>query len=133
MMTEQEYQRNLIRMWDSIRNEGKGEEDCSGIRCTDCPFYGKVCKKYATDADAVFNAHEAIEIVENWAKEHPIVTNSDKFREVFGKEIHKDSCVNPTITCGDCEYYNGCECDAGNRFWDVEYKEQTVGYLNGLV
>ena len=130
MMTEEEFQRNLIKMWDSIRSTHKGEETCDGVCCANCPLNKEVCR---VDTNTVLHSYKAIEIVENWAKEHPIVTNADKFREVFGKEIRKDSCVNPTITCEDCEYCNGCECDAGNRFWDVGYKEQAMGYLNGLV
>lgn len=27
------------------------------------------------------------QVVEKWSKEHPIVTNADKFKEVFGKPI----------------------------------------------
>lgn len=43
MMTKEEYQRNLIRMFDSLRNKCTGEKNCRGVDCRDCPFYKKVC------------------------------------------------------------------------------------------
>lgn len=123
-MTREEYKRNLLRMFDSLRTNCKGESACAGIRCADCPFYGKVCN--ATDtAMFMFHVHEAVEIVEQWVKEHPIVTNADKFYEMFGIDPPPiRSCIN-FKECEDCEYYDGIECDADNRFWDAEYKEQT--------
>ena len=37
-MTTEEYRENLIRMWDSVRNESKGEETCRDVNCRDCHF-----------------------------------------------------------------------------------------------
>ena len=33
------------------------------------------------------NPEEAVEIVENWSKEHPVKTNRQKFEEVFGTKL----------------------------------------------
>lgn len=124
MMAEQKYKRNLIRMFDGLRAaEYKGDECCSGIRCADCPFSGKVCKKDATDA--VFNAHEAIKIVEQWVEEHPVQTNAEKFKEVFSVDPRPIiySCLNFNTTCANCKYYNGSKCSVSNSFWNAEYKE----------
>ena len=63
---------------------------------------------------------EAERIIMGWAKEHPVKTNADKFKEVFGFEtglsgcaglkcIHKDD----AIECCDCEVRD---------FWNKEYK-----------
>lgn len=71
MMTESEYKETLVRMFDSLRTRFKGIEDCVGIKCINCPFYGKSCDV----GERVFRAYEAIEIikmVEKWGKEHPI-------------------------------------------------------------
>ena len=46
---------------------------------------------------------EAEEIIMAWAKENPIKTNAEKFKEVFG------------ITWN--------EAPIGNKFWNQEYKE----------
>lgn len=124
MITKEEFQRDLIRMFDSLRNECKGEKNCEGINCRDCPFDRKVC-----NADIeTFHAHEAIEIVENWAEQHPIATNADKFREVFGFEPTPIYCVNNNMKCSDCEYfdYNNGLCDV-SIFWDAEYKPTKEG------
>ena len=120
-MTKEEYQRNLVRMFDSLRTENKGEENCAGIDCSNCPFNRKVCNT----GKLLFYFFEAIEIVENWAKQHPIVTNADKFHEMFGIEPPRiRSCIN-FEECENCKYYDGSECDANNRFWDAEYNEKT--------
>lgn len=117
-MTKEEFQRDLIRMFDSLRNKCKGEKNCRGINCRDCPFGIKVC-----NADIeMFHAHEAIEIVENWAKEHPIVTNADKFREVFGFDM--TICWDNEFPCNECQF---CDidgtCNSKEKFWNAEYKE----------
>ena len=122
-MTKEEYKENLIRMFDSLRTDCKGESACAGIRCADCPFYGKVCN--ATDtAMFMFHVHEAVEIVEQWVKEHPIATNADKFKEVFGFKPFTNNCINGEVKCKDCEYYDYGVCDAHNRFWNAEYNEK---------
>lgn len=123
MMTNEEYQKNLVRMYDSLRTEHKGAKNCMGVSCDNCPFKGKVCNT----CEKYFRVYEAIEIVEQWVKEHPIVTNADKFYEMFGIDPPPiRSCIN-FKECEDCEYYDGIECDADNRFWDAEYKGQTDG------
>lgn len=106
-MTKEEYKKNLIRMFDSLRTKNKGEENCDGISCSNCPFNRKVCNTGKLIFYSFKAIEKAIEIVENWAKEHPIVTNADKFREVFG-----------------FEYDDVCDV---NRFWNAEYKGKTEG------
>lgn len=121
MMTKEEYEKNINRMWDSVRkNEYEGKTACSGVRCEDCPLWG-VCQACSRSVD-VLNVYKAIEVVENWAKEHPIVTNADKFHEMFGIEPPRiRSCIN-FEECENCKYYDGSKCDADNRFWNAEYK-----------
>lgn len=111
-------------MWDSLRIKHKGENGCAGVNCNDCPCYERVCNKWAL----ISRAYEAIEVVENWAKENPIVTNSDKFKEVFGFEPTPIYCVNNNVKCEDCEYfdYNNGLCDV-SIFWGAEYKPTKEG------
>lgn len=122
MMTKEEYQRNIVRMFDSIRSNHKGEKKCRGINCEDCPFDGKLCNT----GEKAFRVYEAIEVVENWAKENPIKTNADKFREVFGMEkLPFYSCIYHNAECRDCEHFTGMGCKANSGFWDTEYNEKT--------
>lgn len=132
MMTKEEYERNLIRIWDSIRSDCKGKSGCTGVDCNFCPFNGKVCN-LATNT--IFNAYKSIEIVENWAKENPIKTNADKFEETFGFEAPMNRCITNNVSCSGCEYYeiNGEYgiCRADERFWNTEYKEPAESEVKG--
>ena len=62
MMIKEEYEKELVRMWDSIRDEHKGEYSCLGVDCEFCQL-GRRC-------DRIFS-FEMIEAVEKWAKENP--------------------------------------------------------------
>lgn len=103
MLSKEEYQKNLIRMFDSLRTEHKGEKNCDGVKCSNCYFGAKICTT-ATREDALFNIHEAIEVIERWCKEHPVMTNAMKFKEIFG--------IQPS------------EISSCNDFWNEEYNEQ---------
>lgn len=118
MLSKKEYKENLIRMWDSLRDEAyKGVTMCEGVTCRDCPLYNNACGS--------FYVFEALEIVENWVKEHPVKTNADKFKEVFGFDAPIHQCIKKDEFCADCEYYEfgsehgGCKVD--ERFWEAEY------------
>lgn len=62
MIDNEKYQKELIRMWDSVRTKGKGEKNCFWVNCYECQLF-KRCGD-------VFNAYEAIKAVEKWSKEH---------------------------------------------------------------
>ncbi len=79
-----QFQRDFVRMLDSMREECKGETTCVGIgdkECEECPL-----TTFCLDDDVCFNAEKIIEIVTQWAKEYPIVTNEQKYKGVFGVE-----------------------------------------------
>ena len=86
--------------------------------CRICPIYDV---KEGTCANFLIeNTQEAEEIIMKWAKENPIKTNADKFKEVFGVDIYKEPTHNCTgIRCG----INECEECKYNGFWNKEYKE----------
>ncbi|MEE3309843.1 hypothetical protein, partial [Sharpea azabuensis] len=65
MITKEEYEKELVRMWDSIRDKHKGEYSCDGVLCEDCPlslFDG------CSSAEDIFDIYKT---VEKWSKEHP--------------------------------------------------------------
>lgn len=66
MMTKEEYRKELIRMFDSLRKDHKGETSCEGVECRDCPLYvaENGCRSLLSTVE-VYNA------VEKWSKEHP--------------------------------------------------------------
>lgn len=130
MMTKEEFKKTYIRMIDFYRkqrpfyDETKGRPNCSGLPCSEfCPFYTNCCN---VDGESIqYNAFEAIEIVEKWGKEHPIITRADKYKEVFGAEpkyiggsficpgIPRDQDYCDSHTCEECK----------SNYWNEEYVE----------
>ena len=53
----------------------------------DCPLRKKT-GTYGCGDFVVSNPSEAVEIVEEWSKKHPIITNAMKFKEVFHLTSH---------------------------------------------
>lgn len=99
---------------------------CSSHKeCTDCPlkclasFYG-----YSTCRIAMFNECEkAVSAVDAWSKKHPIRTNAEKFKEVFGYEPKFFSGIYfcPVPSSQHCGENTDC-CTCG-KWWDKPYKE----------
>lgn len=66
MLDNKTYRRELVRMWDSLRDDNKGRNGCSGVECKKCPLHGL---EYGCDDS--FSVVETYNIVEKWSKEHP--------------------------------------------------------------
>ena len=119
MLDKETFKKEYIRMMDSIRTTDLGSFDCKGVyNCNDCPLN-------SIDCDYARNAFDIIEIVEKWSKEHPIVTNADKFKEVFGIDPRTPEgtyiCPAFTVTLDECARR---ECDnCRKKYWESEYKE----------
>ena len=136
MLTKEEYKKEYVRMMDSLRDRSKGMPNCNDVKCTVCPLSEKACIPFGdTDrrflADDRFLVFEAIEIVEEWSKAHPIVTRADKFKEVFGVEPKN---VGDRYECPwDCGFKEKTKCNLRDRgfgtcckecaraFWEAEY------------
>ena len=129
-MSEQmtQYQKDLVRMWDSLREQYKGEPRCVKVCCTSCPL-NECCN---SKGNISFNAEKSIEVVTRWAKEHPIVTYEQKYEETFGVEPRKVSisgivtadysCPKGAGFCAniDCQDIQCSRCK--EDFWKSEYK-----------
>ena len=64
MMNKEEYEKEIVRMWDSLRTINKGKSSCDGVLCGDCPlslFDG------CSSAEDIFDIYKT---VEEWSKEH---------------------------------------------------------------
>ena len=64
MIDKETYERELTRMFDSMRTKNKGCSGCRGVRCSQCPLEGH-CRITA------WNVFKMVEFVEQWSKEHP--------------------------------------------------------------
>lgn len=110
-----EVMKQKRRMCESIIDK-HSSYPCKNCRLSSCNNHKNLgCVKFTLDFP-----EESEEIIMDWAKEHPAMTNGDKFKEVFGFR-HISSCpVPPTMAicsshvCSDCPYSN---------FWKKEYKE----------
>lgn len=63
---------------------------CDSIGCSECEIAkaGRTKKEFSSCESFLIGCPEKSEsIIEQWAKEHPLVTNGDKFREVFGVSV----------------------------------------------
>lgn len=123
-----QYQKDLVHMWDSLRNKYKGTPTCIAVSCGTCPLQDCCC---GNNGNISFNAERAIEIVTEWAKDHPVKTNADKFKEAWGFEPkHYSSgeyyCPKPFFGKSNCHGRPDddtiCE-ECRKAFWEAQYKE----------
>ena len=71
--------------------------------CSDCNLgYGCAIDGVKSLPDIVLESNCLV--VEQWSKDHPIVTNAQKFKEIFGLPAH-------------------CMIDQDAQWWDEPYKE----------
>lgn len=85
--TEKQYQKDLIRLFDSLRekdNENRGELNCNGFYCSDCPLQN-IC--FNSGWGYTYISYDYIEAVYKWSKEHPIKTNRDVLKKTFDNDI----------------------------------------------
>jgi hypothetical protein len=87
--TEEQFRRDVIRMFDSCRDsdcsECMGSTTCNGVGCDDCPLYSCSC----SSEDSKAYSFEIIKIVHEWAIEHPIIRNRDMLIKTFGDDVLK--------------------------------------------
>lgn len=74
--------------WKERARMCKQYEDCRPSCFGEACLIAKL-DSYRIDCSEIIKRHpvEAEQIVEKWAKEHPVVTNADKFKETFGVPI----------------------------------------------
>lgn len=97
------------------------------VECDDCPLYkpSRYCKNFPMSEEEI---EEYEKILEEFAKEHPVVTNAEKYIEVIKNVFDGD--VDKTKTRSVCikfilgiECNDECTCKECLRWWDEEYKE----------
>jgi hypothetical protein len=109
----------------------KSQDSCSG--CAGCPLRDKE-DGYCSIENISGRAGDAVQIVEQWAKEHPINTRQSEFLRMFPNAMINESdgilCITPCNiegksigcpngkSCGDCrrEYWLTEVTDNGNVY-----------------
>jgi hypothetical protein len=99
-MEAKKYLEEKIRMFDSLRDKCKGQQNCTGIYCIDCPFF--------KDTGCIVHSIDSIEIVEKWSQEHPRKTMLMDFLDKHPKAL----LVNNRTPKGICPYILGYEKEA---------------------
>lgn len=95
------------------------------INCNECLLgRGNNGKKINCKTLENLYPEEAIKIVEDWGKEHPFISNVDKYKEIiretFGDNF-MDICYKKNVPICRCEDFNCSECE---EFWGREYKKK---------
>lgn len=88
MLDNKTYRRELVRMWDSLRDDNKGRNGCNGVDCKECPLHGF---KYGCSCS--LSAVEIYNAVEKWSKEHPIhyYVSQLEYDIILSKVAHSSS------------------------------------------
>lgn len=99
--------------------------------CDDCPI-GGFSPNCVGGLLKVENTDSCERILEEWAREHPVMTNVDKYIEVIkntfgGTKFDKDvvdlkvcpKCVGKEINFNECTRMSCSEC---LKWWDEEYE-----------
>lgn len=69
---------DLVRMWDENRDSKcKGLPNCTGVKCEDCILNKVLCQPDFGDTE-LHNVFDVLELIEQWGKENPVVTNAGK-------------------------------------------------------
>ena len=108
-----EYLKEAMRMCDTTKD------------CEECPFHNLnatfPCHSCPGHLD-VANPEKAVEIVENWAAEHPKKTRQSEFLKMFPNAKLGDSGILWFFPCDiDTSYKHSKECD-NVQCWDCRKK-----------
>jgi hypothetical protein len=104
---------------------------CEATKCADCKLYhvqGGCC--IAPEKEKINAFEEAIAIVEQWAKEHPIKTRQSEFLKLFPNapiytnthNVALDPCLVDTTLRGHCPTGRGCDI-CRREFWLAEVED----------
>lgn len=71
---------------------------------------------------------EAIQIIEEWGKENPIMTNAEKYEQMMknflGDDFEIEICPNKSHDVPSCACDKMYDCSECKKFWNSEYKKE---------
>ena len=96
--------------------------------CQDCPLIGHACDVNTATIMSCYNiesVQKMVQIVEQWAKEHPVKTRQSEFLKLFpNATIDEDNgilCIKPCTIDESIGCTNGKGCDGCRRkYWLTE-------------
>ena len=114
----------MMNALEYLKIKGEMTNTCK-MKCDECPLYDKSnnkqlgCKRFE-----MLYPEESIQLVEEWKKEHPFISNMDKYKEIiketFGDDFEIEICGNkPYENIPDCRCCM-MNCDECIEFWNSE-------------
>lgn len=102
--------------------------DCN-ISCDKCLLgYDKNSRGVSCSGLETNYPKEAIKVVEDWSKEHPIMTNTEKYKQlmksILGDDFEIENCPNRSHDVPSCACDKMNDCSECEKFWNSEYKEK---------
>ena len=93
--------------------------------CVDCPlYYANNNKQLGCKRFEMLYPEESIQLVGGWGKEHPFISNVDKYKEII-RETFGDNLIgtcNKQVPNFKCSSF--ASCDECIEFWNSEYKKE---------
>lgn len=122
-MIKEEYQKTLIRMWDSFRDDESkmGQPNCDGVLCEKCPLY-KLCGSSRTS----YRAYDIIAKVEEWFEYNPLKTNGTEFLKKFPNATicgRKDYGWTLLVKLDENDPDDGNIVEVNKRWWNEKVKD----------
>lgn len=110
---------------DAVEFNKEFSRFCSNHVCSKCPI--RTSQNFTcTIQSRGDNAESVVELVEGWAKEHPIKTRQSEFLNDFPRTFLQDGVVNICPKAVDSAYKpeSGCVsttcCECRNDYWMTE-------------
>ena len=96
--------------------------------CVDCPLYSNNNKQLGCKRFEMLYPDEAIKIVEKWEKEHPIITNAEKYEQMMknllGDDFDIEICPTKSHDVPSCACEKMNNCNDCKKFWNSEYRKK---------
>lgn len=136
--TSEQYKKDLIRYWDSLRQDLPGSlglASCVGVKCKKCMLRDNCIDQDDIEECDKYYAYDNILKIYKWAKAHPFKTNREKLKEVFGIDLDTN---HELFLSYKLQHYADLRNDGGfighwsnhriNEWLDAEYVEPVKDY-----
>ena len=115
---------DAVKFIKEINRLCEAQEDCE-----DCPLIGHACDVNTATIMSCYNiesVQKMVQIVEQWAKDHPVKTRQSEFLKLFPNAQKSDGIINicPILIDEDCKSTSECRgtrCNVCRQlFWNEE-------------
>ena len=117
---------DVVEFYREFRRMCKSHTD---IDCDLCPMnIGSHFCCLPPESISDEDVESAIKVVDIWSKGHPVITNAQKFEEVFGPVCKCPMSTSTTVGSSDPQFFTNIKIKKylaiDEDWWGEEYKEQ---------